>query len=86
MSITLTGNQWDGRGLDAETHNGPLTLRVPDGYNAHLESGTNNGPMSLDFPVTVVGRIGRSISTDLGSGGKTIRAVTSNGPLSILRR
>lgn len=86
MSITLTGNRWDGQGLDAETHNGPLTLRVPDGYSAHLESGTNNGPMSLDFPVTVVGRIGRSISTDLGSGGKTIRAVTSNGPLAILRR
>ena len=86
MSITLTGTQWDGRGLDAETSNGPLTLRVPDGYSAHLESGTNNGPMSLDFPVTVVGRIGRSISTDLGSGGKTIRAVTSNGPLAIVRR
>jgi hypothetical protein len=86
MSITLTGTQWDGRGLDAETNNGPLTLRVPDGYSAHLEAGTNNGPMSLDFPVTVVGRITRNISTDLGSGGKTIRAVTSNGPLSIARR
>lgn len=86
LSITLTGNKWDGSGLDAETSNGPLTLRVPDGYSAHLEAGTNNGPMSLGFPVTVVGRINKSISTDLGSGGKTIRAVTHNGPLSITRR
>ena len=86
LSITLTGNQWEGRGLDAETSNGPLTLRVPDGYSAHLEAGTNNGPMSLDFPVTVVGRITKNIATDLGSGGKTIRVVTHNGPLSIARR
>jgi len=75
-----------GAGLDAETSNGPLSLRVPDGYSAHLEAGTNNGPMSLGFPVTVVGRIGRSISTDLGKGGTTIRAITHNGPLSIERR
>ena len=86
LSIVLTGNRWDGRGLDAETHNGPLSLRIPEGYNAHLEAGTNNGPMSLGFPVTMVGRIGRNISTDLGSGGTTIRAVTHNGPLSITHR
>jgi hypothetical protein len=86
LSITLSGNSWTGAGLDAETSNGPLSLRVPDGYSAHLEAGTNNGPMSLGFPVTVVGRIGRSISTDLGKGGTTIRAITHNGPLSIERR
>jgi hypothetical protein len=86
LSISLTGSKWDGAGLDAETSNGPLSLRVPDGYSAHLEASTNNGPMSLGFPVTVVGRIGKSISTDLGSGGTTIRAVTHNGPLSIEHR
>lgn len=86
MSITLTGSKWTGSGLDAETNNGPLSLRVPDGYSAHLEAGTNNGPMSLGFPVTVVGRLGKNISTDLGSGGTTIRAVTHNGPLSIEHR
>ena len=86
LSILLTGNKWTGAGLDAETSNGPLSLRIPDGYSAHLEAGTTNGPMSLGFPVTVVGRIGRNISTDLGSGGTTIRAITHNGPLSIERR
>jgi hypothetical protein len=86
LSILLTGSRWTGTGLDAETSNGPLTLRVPDGYSAHLEAETNNGPLSLGFPVTVVGRIGKTISTDLGSGGRPIRAVTHNGPLSISRR
>jgi Putative adhesin len=86
LSITLTGTKWDGTGLDVETHNGPLSLSLPTGYSAHLEAETTNGPMSLGFPVTVVGRINKNISTDLGSGGATIRAVTHNGPLSIARR
>lgn len=86
LSITLTGSRWEGAGLDAETNNGPLSLRIPEGYSAHLEAGTNNGPMSLGFPVTVVGRINKNITTDLGSGGTTIRAVTHNGPLSIAHR
>jgi hypothetical protein len=86
LSITLTGSRWEGSGLEARTSNGPLTISVPDGYNAHLEAGTTNGPVSLGFPITVVGRISRDISTVLGSGGATIRATTTNGPLSIRRR
>ena len=86
LMISLTGSRWDGSGLEARTTNGPLTISVPDGYNAHLEAGTTNGPVSLGFPITVVGRITRDISTDLGSGGPTIRATTTNGPLSIRRK
>ncbi|HEX6576289.1 MAG TPA: hypothetical protein VF042_15080 [Gemmatimonadaceae bacterium] len=86
LTITLTGSKWDGTGLEARTTNGPLTISVPDGYNAHLEAGTTNGPISLGFPITVVGRITRDISTDLGSGGASIRATTTNGPLTIRRR
>jgi len=86
LSITLTGSKWDGTGLDAETNNAPLSIRIPEEYSAHLEAEANNGPMSLGFPVTVVGRVGRNISTDLGAGGTTIRAITHNGPLSIARR
>ncbi len=86
LSITLEGTKWDGSGLEARTTNGPLTITVPDGYNARLESGTTNGPVNLGFPITVVGRITRDISTNLGSGGATIRATTTNGPLTIRRK
>ena len=89
LHVELTGTRWDGEGLDAETQNGPLTLLVPDGYNAQLETGTVNGPMDIGFPITVQGRIGmgsrRRITTTLGSGGPTVRAVTTNGP-AVLRR
>jgi DUF4097 and DUF4098 domain-containing protein YvlB len=86
LTISLIGSRWDGSGLEARTTNGPLTISVPDGYNARLEAGTTNGPVSLGFPITVVGRITRDISTELGSGGPTIRATTTNGPLTIRRK
>ncbi|HXY32357.1 MAG TPA: hypothetical protein VEI06_16765 [Gemmatimonadaceae bacterium] len=83
--VDLAGSKWDGTGLDAETTNGPVTLSVPDGYNAHLETGTVNGPFEIGFPITVEGKLGRHISTDLGKGGPTIRAVTTNGPVHVKR-
>lgn len=86
LTISLGGSSWDGAGLDARTTNGPLTIIVPDGYNARLETGTTNGPVNLGFPITVVGRITRDISTQLGSGGATIRATTTNGPLTVRRK
>ena len=85
MSITLAGNKWDGAGLDAQTTNGPLTITIPENYNARLETGTRNGPVRVDFPITVVGRITRDINTTLGTGGATIRATTTNGPLTLKR-
>jgi hypothetical protein len=86
VKVALTGAQWDGEGLDLSTTNGGVTLEVPADYNAHLETGTVNGGISLDFPVRVQGRLDRQLSTDLGSGGPTIRAVTTNGGVSVRRR
>ena len=86
LNVELDGDQWRGPGLDLRTTNGPVTLDVPDGYSARLETGTVNGPMTIDFPVTLQGQIGRRISTQLGRGGASIRAVTTNGPVAIHRR
>jgi DUF4097 and DUF4098 domain-containing protein YvlB len=88
LSVYLTGNRWQGAGLDAEAVNGPVTLAIPSGYNAELEAGTQNGPFDLDFPLTVTvrGRMGRNINTTLGSGGPPVRVVTRNGPLHITRQ
>jgi Toastrack DUF4097 len=86
IDVTLDGTAWQGNGLDLETTNGGVRLNVPDNYNAHLETGTTNGRVSIDFPVSVQGTISRSLSTDLGGGGATIRVRTSNGGVKILRR
>jgi DUF4097 and DUF4098 domain-containing protein YvlB len=86
VKVALTGSQWDGDGLDVTTTNGGVTLEVPSDYNAHLETGTVNGGVHLDFPVRVQGRLDRELSTDLGSGGPTIRAKTTNGGVTVRRR
>ena len=86
VDVTLEGTGWQGNGLDLETTNGGVRVEVPDNYNAHLDTGTTNGRVSIDFPVTVQGTIGRSLSTDLGSGGATIRVRTSNGGVRITKK
>lgn len=86
VKVTLTGSRWDGQGLDVTTTNGGVVLAVPEGYNAHLVTGTTNGRINLEFPVRVQGRLDRQITTDLGSGGPTIRAMTTNGGVVVRRR
>jgi hypothetical protein len=86
VKVALTGESWDGEGLDVTTTNGGVTLEVPPDYNAHLETGTVNGGVHMDFPVRVQGRLDRELSTDLGSGGPTIRARTTNGGVVVKRR
>jgi DUF4097 and DUF4098 domain-containing protein YvlB len=84
LEVTLTGQRWNGQGLDAETENGPVELTLPSGYAAHLETGTVNGPMSISFPITVQGRIDtKRLSMDIGGGGPTVRVVTTNGPVTV---
>jgi Toastrack DUF4097 len=86
LSIELAGDRWDGEGLDVKTMNGGVSLSLPDNYSARLETSTVNGSVKVDFPVTVQGRIEKNLSLDLGSGGAMVRAVTTNGGVSIKRR
>lgn len=85
LRVELTGDTWRGDGLDLESTNGGVTIRVPQGYSAELETGTVNGGIDLDFPVTVQGRLRPTIRTTLGQGGPLIRAMTTNGGVSIER-
>lgn len=86
VNALLDGNAWKGEGLDLTTSNGSVNLEIPKSYNARLETGTVNGGMSIDFPITVQGFIGRRITTTLGSGGPRVRAVTTNGGVRIRQR
>jgi hypothetical protein len=89
LTVNLSGDRWDGDGIDVQTRNGGVTLAIPEGYNAQLEARTNNGGLRVDFPVTVQGNLtGRNggLTTTLGSGGPTVRVGTNNGGLRINRR
>lgn len=86
LAIELNGDRWDGEGLNVKTTNGGVSMAIPDNYSARLETSTVNGGLKFDFPITAAGKIEREISTDLGSGGTTIRATTTNGGVTIKRK
>jgi hypothetical protein len=86
ISASLSGNSWRGKGLDLRTTNGGVSLTIPRGYNARLETGTTNGGMRVDFPITVQGLIGKRIYTQLGAGGALVRVVTTNGGVRVTQR
>ena len=86
VTVDVSGDHWDGAGLDVETRNGGIRLNLPKGFSAELEAGTTHGGVSIDFPITVQGRIGRHLETTLGSGGPKLRAITTNGGVTIRQR
>jgi hypothetical protein len=85
LSIDLSGASWAGRGLNATTTNGSSQLNVPENYSANVETSTVNGRVHVDFPVKVSGEVGKHLSFQLGSGGPTIEARTTNGGVHIGR-
>jgi DUF4097 and DUF4098 domain-containing protein YvlB len=89
VNVVLTGARWDGEELNVKTTNGGVNLLMPDNYSAHLETGTVNGNVSFGFPVNVPtterGRMPKDISVDLGAGGPTVRATTTNGGVRVGR-
>ena len=85
LNIELAGDHWDGNGMNVETVNGGVKMTVPANYSAHLETGTTNGNTEVDFPVPVQGRVTKDMSVNLGNGGATVRAITTNGGVKIQR-
>lgn len=85
LVIELAGDRWDGETLDVSTTNGGINMSVPENYSAHLETGTVNGSVNFDFPVSLQGRLTKQIALNLGSGGATVKAMTTNGGVHVKR-
>lgn len=83
LSVDLDGSKWDGKGLDAETTNGPLSLSIPRDYSARLVTGTIAGPCSISLDHGGAFRSGRWNTYTLGAGGAPVRVVTTNGPAQV---
>ncbi|HET7229168.1 MAG TPA: hypothetical protein VFJ16_04165 [Longimicrobium sp.] len=83
LSVTLSGQHWNGAGLDAQASNGPVALSVPRGFAATLTTGTNNGTMIVDLPGIRENGVARQFTTRLGGGGAPVRVVSINGPVVV---
>lgn len=86
IDVRLTGDAWQGDGLDLATTNGGVRLHVPEDYSARLEARTTNGGINTEFPVSVEGRLSRrNLSATLGEGGALVSVRTTNGGVHIMR-
>ena len=87
VAIELSGDRWDGEGIDVKTTNGGVNLVVPQNYSARLEASTVHGGFKVDVPVAASsGKIERNLSVDLGSGGSLVRVATTNGGVTVRRK
>jgi hypothetical protein len=88
VSVTLAGTRWEGRGLDADAKNGPLTLRLPDAYTSSVRVETStHSPLSCraaacDAAHREDGRRSRLI--EIGGANAVVRLTSVNGPVSIV--
>lgn len=86
VTVDLAGDRWDGAGLDVQTRNGGINIRLPEHYSAELDVATTHGRMNIGMPITVQGTIGRALTTTLGAGGARLHAVTTNGGVTVRPR
>jgi hypothetical protein len=83
LDVKLEGDQWRGAGLFAKSTNGGVSVKAADHYSAHLIAQTVNGGLAFGFPVTIQGKIGNHVDTNIGRGGPTVQFQTVNGGVSI---
>lgn len=73
--------------MEFSTGNGRITVTVPEGYGAELDSHTGNGRVEVDFPLKLRGRINPSrVRGTLGEGGGRLVLSSGNGNLEVRRR
>lgn len=87
VTLSLSGNSWNGPGIDASATNGPVTLQIPSGYKSGvlLES-DGHGSFQCHARVCSEGR--KTWDDDrkrieFGSGPTLVRVSTANGPVSV---
>jgi hypothetical protein len=87
VTLSLSGDSWQGDGLEASATNGPINLQIPTGYKSGviLES-DGHGPFQCRASVCSEGR--KTWDEDrkrieFGSGPTLVRVSTVNGPVSV---
>ena len=91
LSARFAGARWEGKGLVAETVNGPLTVRLDPRFDSGLRvSAATHAPLRCRAAACAGGTPhrgrrgrGREQSLEIGSGQPLVRLSTVNGPVTI---
>lgn len=85
IHVQLSGDRWNGKGMNLSTTNGGIHIEVPASYSANFESSTVNGGLHTDFPGANQDHHEKNLSVQVGNGGATIHTSTVNGGVHISR-
>ena len=69
--------------IDITTNVGSIELVAPPQFSARVSASTNVGSVKTDKPITVVGKVGKSINGTIGSGEGKVRLKTNVGSIQI---
>ncbi|HEX8765207.1 MAG TPA: hypothetical protein VF740_08600 [Candidatus Acidoferrum sp.] len=87
ISLNLHGTSWNGEGLTADAENGPVTLRVPSGFqSSFVVESTNHAPMSCRASICGSARKtwdDEHRRIEFGSSPAVVHLSTVNGPVSV---
>lgn len=87
IDVNLNGTTWNGSGLSADAKNGPVTLRVPEGFqSSFVVESTNYAPMSCRASICENARKtwdDEHRRIEYGSSPAIVHLSTVNGPVSV---
>lgn len=86
LTFNLSGERWEGGGIDASTTNGSVFINIPENYSARIETGTRRGNFYVNLPIERKRDNNYELNFDSGAGGATIKATTTNGQVTIKYR
>lgn len=69
--------------LTATTSSGRITLTTPPGLSATIDASTGDGSIHTSLPITLQGKVGKSLTGTIGDGQGKIRLRTHDGSITI---
>ena len=85
-SIDIELREQSQDGIRAEVKKGQLTLKIPSDFRASVKFTKNKGHIETELPITVEGRIDKSISGKINGGdGPEIQLKVDNGNINLKR-
>ncbi|RPD44909.1 hypothetical protein DNI29_19610 [Hymenobacter sediminis] len=83
LNLTLTGDAWQGPGLDVSTVNGSISWKLPAVYAATIMARTVQGRVQAELNTKRKSVLPHNLVATLGKGGAQLRAATVNGSVAV---
>ncbi len=69
--------------VTATTSSGGITFVAPPGLSAAIEASTGDGSIHTNLPITIEGKVGKSLTGKIGDGEGKVRLRTNDGSITI---